>query len=42
MEEGCPMKSADDIGGATHQILRIIEEEEEDVGGLPYAEDFTT
>ncbi|KAK1368227.1 transcription factor bHLH71-like [Heracleum sosnowskyi] len=41
MEEGCPMKSADDIGGATHQILRIIEEEEEEeevVAGLPYAE----
>lgn len=38
MEEGCPLKSSDDIGGATHQMLRMIEEEEE-AACLAYAED---
>ncbi|WOG85424.1 hypothetical protein DCAR_0104613 [Daucus carota subsp. sativus] len=40
IEEGCPLKTADDIGGATHEMLRMIEEEEEVVAGLQdYGED---
>ncbi|XP_074331915.1 transcription factor bHLH94-like [Apium graveolens] len=39
VEEGCHLKSSEEIAGAVHQMLIIIEgeEEEEDIG-LPYAQ----
>lgn len=30
VEEGCPLSSVDDIAGAVHHMLRIIEQEEEE------------
>lgn len=39
VEEGCHLKSSEEIAGAVHQMLIIIEgEEEEEAIGLPYAQ----
>lgn len=43
VEEGCHLKSSDEIAGAVHQMLIIIQGEEEEEAaaaiGLAYAQD---